>query len=109
MAANIADRAAPPPRRGRRVNAVNQPGSCGPASAAARSASTVSPAIAVWPSATSGPAALRQIDVDARAEPDHADAVAGRDRLPLLHEGHDPPRDQAGDLHHADAGAAASR
>src|SRR5215211_4644716 len=47
--------------------------------------------------------ALRQIDVDARAEPDHADPLAGADRVALAHEGNDAPRDQAGDLHDADS------
>ena len=67
---------------------------------------TVSPAIAVWPSATSGADALRQVDIDARAEADHADALAGADAGALAHEADDAPRHQAGDLHHADARAA---
>src|SRR5580704_362668 len=51
--------------------------------------------------------AWRQIDVDPRAEADHADALAGADLLAFAHEWDDAARDQAGDLHHADAAARA--
>src|SRR5579862_2689833 len=44
----------------------------------------------------------RQIDIDARAETDEAEAIAGADRIPLRDEAHDAPRDKAGDLHHPD-------
>src|SRR6187401_3532430 len=44
----------------------------------------------------------RQIDVEARAEADHADALAGGERLSLFGPAHDAPRDQAGDLYYAD-------
>src|SRR6266853_3466655 len=50
--------------------------------------------------------AFGQIDIDARAEPDHADALAGPDAGALLDERHDAPRHQAGDLDDADLGAA---
>src|SRR5262249_59178206 len=53
------------------------------------------------------PHACRQIDVNARAETDHADALARTDVLALAHERHDAPRDEAPDLHHADAPARA--
>ena len=45
--------------------------------------------------------ARRQVDVDARAEADEADALARRKQRALVRETHDPPGDQAGDLHHA--------
>ena len=51
-------------------------------------------------------AAVGEVDVEPRAEPDHADALAGADRGALAHERHDAPRDEAGDLDDADPGAA---
>src|ERR1700728_809223 len=45
--------------------------------------------------------ARRQVDVDARAEADEADALAGGEQRALMGEAHDPPGDQAGDLDHA--------
>src|SRR4029077_14630626 len=53
------------------------------------------------------PHARRQINVDVRAEADHADALAGADLLALAHERHDAARDEPRDLHHADAPARA--
>src|SRR6516165_2550370 len=50
-----------------------------------------------------GPPAVREIDVHPGAEPDHADPLAGSDGGVLPHERHDASRDQAGDLHDADA------
>src|SRR3954470_14695726 len=47
----------------------------------------------------------RQGDVDPRAEADEADALAGGDRVALADEADDAPRDEAGDLHDADADA----
>ncbi|CAH1651816.1 hypothetical protein BOSEA31B_10697 [Hyphomicrobiales bacterium] len=44
----------------------------------------------------------RQIDVDARTEADQAEALAGRQRVALLDEGHDAAGNQPGDLHDAD-------
>src|SRR6202011_3699654 len=52
-------------------------------------------------------AARRQINADARAEADHADALAGADLLAFAHERHDAARDEPRDLHHADAPARA--
>src|ERR1700730_4599087 len=49
------------------------------------------------------PYALGQVDVHARAEADHADALAGADARALAHETDDSARDQPRDLHHADA------
>src|SRR5450759_3170346 len=49
--------------------------------------------------------AIGEIDVEARAEADHAEALAGADRLALAHEADDAARHQAGDLHHGDARA----
>ena len=43
-----------------------------------------------------------QIDVDPAAEADQADALAGDDPVARLDPGHDPPRDQPGDLGEAD-------
>src|SRR5690606_35652800 len=43
-----------------------------------------------------------QIDVDPAAEADQADALAGGDAVPRLDPGHDPPRDQPGDLGEGD-------
>ena len=45
------------------------------------SASTVSPAIARWPSSTRGAVPGGQIDVDPAAEADQADALAGLDHV----------------------------
>ncbi len=47
--------------------------------------------------------ALGQIDVDAGAEADHADALTGGDRLAFAHERHDAPRHQTRDLNDGDA------
>ena len=44
----------------------------------------------------------RQIDVEARAEADQADALAGGERVALLDEADDAPRHQTGDLDDAD-------
>src|SRR5262249_47466022 len=52
------------------------------------------------------PGPLGQIDVNARAEADHADALAGAHARPLAHEADDPSGDKPGDLHHCDAGVA---
>src|SRR5215472_5901289 len=52
------------------------------------------------------PHAVGEIDVEARAEADHAEALARSDRRALAHLADDASRDQAGDLHHRDAGAA---
>src|SRR3954468_4286927 len=46
--------------------------------------------------------AFRQIDVEARSEPDQAEPLTGADRLPFAHKRDDPPRHQTGDLDHAD-------
>ena len=43
----------------------------------------------------------RQVDIHARAEADEADAFAGADQRALVREAHDPPGDEACDLHHA--------
>src|SRR5262245_48403871 len=50
-----------------------------------------------------GARALRQIDIDARAEADHADALAGPDTCAFAREGDDAPGNQACDLHDNDA------
>src|SRR5215470_19544177 len=50
-----------------------------------------------------------QVDVDPRAEPDHADALPGGDGRALLYEGHDAARHQAGDLDHPDLDTSRSR
>jgi hypothetical protein len=55
------------------------------------------------------PCAFREINVDARAEADHADARPGGDDVALAHERDDAPRDQTRDLHHGEAGAAGGR
>src|ERR1043166_3086977 len=47
--------------------------------------------------------ALRQIDIDARAKPDHSDAFARAHACALTNESDNPARDQAGDLHHGNA------
>src|ERR1700729_1970562 len=49
------------------------------------------------------PSAVREIDIDPGAEPDHADPLAGADGGALPHERHDAPGDEAGDLHDSDA------
>ncbi len=46
----------------------------------------------------------RQINVDAGAEADEADALAGAHAITLVHECHDPARDEPGDLHDRDIG-----
>src|SRR5580658_1258502 len=45
--------------------------------------------------------ALREIDVDARAEADQPDALAGGEQRALVGETDDPPGDEAGDLDNA--------
>ena len=55
-----------------------------------------------WPSSTCAPGPGGQIDVDAAAEADQADALARLDAVAFLDERQDPPRDQAGDLGEAD-------
>src|SRR5262249_20942057 len=55
------------------------------------------------------PPAVGQVHVEARSEADHAEALPRPDRDSLAHERDDAPRDQAGDLHHPDAGAARGR
>src|SRR5579872_140924 len=48
---------------------------------------------------------VRQIDVDARTEPDQAETIAGAKTRAFIDEANNPPRNEAGDLHHAeDAG-----
>src|SRR6266508_3464787 len=49
------------------------------------------------------PRACGQVDVHARTEADHADALAGGDRRTFAHETDNPARHQSRDLHHADA------
>ena len=49
-----------------------------------------------------GTAVERQIDVDARAEADEAEALAARERGARLDVAQDAPRDQAGHLHAGD-------
>src|SRR5882672_265230 len=49
------------------------------------------------------PRAFRQVDIDARAEPDHADALAGTHARALAREGDNAPCDQSCDLHDDDA------
>src|SRR5215831_15695666 len=53
------------------------------------------------------PHALGQVDVHARAEADHADALARADGRALAHETHNPARNEPRNLHHADANPAA--
>ena len=65
----------------------------------------VSPAMVRWPSRTWRRGAGGQIDVDPAAEADQADALAGGDPVARLDPGHDPPRDQPGDLGEGDFGA----
>src|SRR5437016_1394849 len=50
-----------------------------------------------------GPRALGQVDIDTRAEPDHADALASTHACALAREDDDAPGDQACDLHDNDA------
>ena len=54
-------------------------------------------------------ASIGQVDVDARAEADQAEAVAGAEMRALLDEADDAPRDQAGDLHDAEGARRRSR
>ena len=54
-----------------------------PAPSDLRSASTVSPPTARWPTATKRRAARRQVDIDARAEADQAEALADADAVAL--------------------------
>ena len=65
----------------------------------------VSPAMVRWPSSTWRRRAGGQIDVDPAAEADQADALAGDDAVADLDPGHDPARDQPGDLGEGDLGA----
>ena len=58
--------------------------------------------MARWPTATSAPWPGRQVEIDPRAEADQAEPLADADAVALAHEGHDAPRDQAGDLHDRD-------
>src|SRR5512134_629846 len=44
----------------------------------------------------------RQVEVDARAEPDQAEALADAHAVALSRKCHDAPRDQPGDLHDRD-------
>src|SRR5690606_22348635 len=46
-----------------------------------------------------------QVDVEARAEADHAEALAGEERLAFLHLADDATGDEARDLHHGDGAA----
>ena len=81
---------------------------CGGRSARARSirrsASTVSPAMARWPIDTRAER-LRQIDIDAAAEADEAEALAGEQPVALVDELHDAAGHQAGDLDDAELAA----
>src|SRR5215470_6567192 len=52
------------------------------------------------------PRALGQVDIDARAEADHADALTGTHARAFACKGDDAPGDQACDLHDGDAGRA---
>src|SRR4051794_20410158 len=46
--------------------------------------------------------AVGEIDIDPRPEADHADPSARTHRLAHAHEAEDAPRNQSGNLHHAD-------
>src|SRR3546814_6962887 len=46
--------------------------------------------------------AFRQVDVEAAAEADEAEELAGADRLVELHLAYDAARNKAGDLHETD-------
>src|SRR5690242_21513316 len=46
-----------------------------------------------------GPGVRRQVDVDARAEPDEPVALAAMEPVALVHVAQDAARDEAGDLH----------
>jgi hypothetical protein len=70
-----------------------------PPRASARSASTVSPPIMVWPTSTLGFTPSGRVDVGAAAEADDAEAVAGLELVALAHVADDAARDQPGDLH----------
>src|SRR5947207_15999935 len=48
---------------------------------------------------------VRQVDIDARAEANHADALPGADRRTLPYERHDAARHEAGDLDDGEAHA----
>src|ERR1700730_18093696 len=47
--------------------------------------------------------AISQIDVDPRAKPNHADALAGAEGCALAYKADNPACDEPGDLHHCDA------
>src|SRR5215218_457589 len=47
----------------------------------------------------------RQVDIDAAAEADQTDALAGFDNIPFLDERQDAPRNKAGDLRKTDTQA----
>jgi hypothetical protein len=66
------------------------------------SASTVSPATAVWPTATRGNRMGGQEDVDARAEADQAETLADGDVAADIGPAEDAAGDEAGDLHRRD-------
>ena len=68
------------------------------------SASTVSPPIVRWPGVDQDPRAGRQVEVDPGAEPDQAVGLARRHLVAGRDVAHDPPGQQPGDLHDADAG-----
>ena len=59
--------------------------------------------MARWPTATRERLAFGKIDIDAAAEADEAEALAGLQALALVHEPHDAARHEAGDLDDADA------
>ena len=63
---------------------------------------TVSPATVRESTPTTICAAAREIDVDARAETNEADALAGGQQRAFVSEAHDPSRDEAGDLDDAE-------
>ena len=63
---------------------------------------TVSPATVRESTPTTICAAGREIDVDARAETNEADALAGGQQRAFVSEAHDPSRDEAGDLDDAE-------
>ena len=75
---------------------------CARRAAAPNSAITVSPATPALSRPTTICAPAGQIDVDARAEADEAEPVAGGQMRALVGEADDAARDQAGDLHHAE-------
>ena len=63
------------------------------------SAITVSPATAVWPTATRGVASSGRKHIDARSEADQAEALANADIAALLGPADDSPCHEPGDLH----------